>query len=267
MRRRKKVIIPIIAVIVAVAVILPVGYFQFFEKHYTTVSASNVNADYIFSANFSKYTSTDPSYNPNFRYMDTTTTIDRGTANQSELSSNVTLGEVFFADDVCYNVAYLMKVTGNFSRNVLPSGMNIETEGLNISSKTEAQFSYNSYNTYNLFGGDNNNTSIKSYSTVHGFLIGRIVSYGCLLESYAGDFTNLVSYKFLNTTLNSSSSSERFQFQATLLVAFQIPASSIYIPPFNFIENTTLTGYSQPVYNTIGVKYVDNSTGASDNNE
>ena len=258
MRNRKKVVIPILAVIVAVSVIIPVGYSQFFERHYTTVSASNVNADYIFSANFSKYTETSPYYNPNFRYMNTTTFIDRGTANQSELSSNVTLSEVFFADDVCYFVTYIMNVTGNFSRNVLPGGMNIETEGLNISPRLEARFTYNM---------ERDDTSVKSYSTVHGSLYNLLFSHGFLIEGYVGNFTSLVSFKFLNTTSNNSLSSERFQFESTLGVVFAIPAYSIYIPPFSFIANTTLTGYSEPVYNNIGVEYVDNSTGRSNANE
>ena len=237
--------------IVAVAVIIPVGYSQFFERHYTTVSANDVNADYIFSANFSKYTETSPYYNPNFRYMNTTTIIDRGTANQSELLSNVTLSEWYVIGCKFYCAVYKMNVTGNFSRNVLPGGMNIETEGMNLSPRLGSHFNYNTISY---------NTSIKSYSTVRGSLYSLVFSHGFLLECYGGNFTNLVTFEFLNTTSNNSISSERFQFQATLGVRFEIPAVSIYTHPFNFIANTTLTGYSEPVYNTIGVEYVDNST-------
>ena len=259
MKKRNKIIIPIAAVIIAAVIIVPIGFFEFFDQHYIKVDSVNSSTGYTYSVDFKISSNTGNYFNPNCRYFNSTTYVDEGGINQSTLSTKLRMFEVYAPGSFPgpYDVYYRITFTGNFSMNILPQGMIISFRGKNFYSPglhgKEIGFNLCSSNEENNKG----NTSLTIANQV------GVPSTCCEDYVNSGNFSYTGHATFINEKLESQNYSGRYHFYLKFYDHLHVIPTRLSIAPspFCFITNVTLTGYSSPVYNSVDINAVDNVTG------
>ncbi len=254
MKKRNKIIIPIAAVIIAAVIIVPIGFFEFFDQHYIKVDSVNSSTGYTYSVDFKISSNTGNYFNPNCRYFNSTTYVDEGGINQSTLSTKLRMFENYGPCD--YEVYYYVTFTGNFSTNTLPQGMIISFRGENFYSPglhgKNIGFNLRSSNDVNNKG----NTSLT---------ITNPVGNAPQFEDYCnlGNFSYNGHATFINEKPELQNFSGRYHFYLKFIDLLRVTPTRLSIAPspFCFITNVTLTGYSSLVYNSVDIKAVDNVTG------
>jgi len=247
----RKITIVIASIIIAFAIIVPLGFFDLFDHSYI-IKADSVNSygNYMLSANFTAHSSTSTYDNPNYIKFDTTTYVDRGTANQSTLSLNNLVME--YRDDFLYTICGITTLSGNFSFNVSPRSMYFV---MGVENFTSVNNKFTLGTQVELIGPGciefpQNNTTIDS----------RLAIDGTLHECKFDNFTNNISVSLDNSDKNLHNAGGRYYFSLMLGVHLNIYPNTAVPKPFNFFVNVSLPGYTVPIYNSVDTRIVDNVT-------